>query len=123
MGAALHCWADHCGAFVAAVGSARRPSSAPNVPPLQLVIVLHLPHRLLQLATVSIPDELGRPIVRPSHQNPPDALGRVGIPADKGAATVMDGVWAPLQSSDDLPLALASDALEWQARLIVVGEV
>jgi hypothetical protein len=33
----------------------------------------------------------------------------------------MDGVGAPLQSSDDLAPALASDALEWQARLIVVG--
>jgi hypothetical protein len=105
------------------LSSAPRPPSAPNVPPLQLVIVHHLPHRLLQRATVCVPDELGGPVVRPSHQNPPDALGRVGIPADKGAATVMDGVGTPLQSSDDLAIALASDALEWQAQLIVVGEV
>jgi hypothetical protein len=64
--------------------SSPRPPSAPNVPPLQLVIVHHLPHRLLpKLATVIIPDELGRPVVQPTHQNPPDALGRVGIPAGK----------------------------------------
>jgi hypothetical protein len=95
---------------------AAAPSHAPNVPPLQHVIVHHLPHRLLKLATVIIPDELGGPVVQPTHQNPPDALGRVGIPADKGAATVMNGFGAPLQSSYDLALALASDTLEWQAR-------
>jgi hypothetical protein len=58
-----------------------RPPSAPHVPPLQLGVV-HLPHRLRQLAAVSIAIELFGPVVWPAQQTK----------YDKGAVTVMDGV-------------------------------